>query len=203
MAWTKADILNQALRHLGITEFIQNPDSITDTHANILRGFYDDQVRTHLEIHDWSFARTYYSLGVPTGEESPHAHMPYIYQRPPACMTFRSIYSEVKDVRIPWIVGLDPVSSQQRIYTTIPEAVGVYTLDVKELLSVWSYSFGGMIAAIMAYHYSGVRAPKKSKFIAQIYADARKNCFTHSAAEQGDMENLNDFHTSAYESVRG
>lgn len=206
MPWTRVDVFNQALRHLGITEFVQDPDSTIDVHANFLRGFFEEQVRTHLEGGDWAFARSYYTLAEPSDEESPFADLPYIYQEPPKCLVFRSVTdATIKlDHRYPWLGGVTEGTEtpQRRIYTSLDDAIGVYTLDVLEHLGVWPYSFGGMIAAIMAYHYSGVRAPKKAAQILKIYEMERTEAKRVSARMQGDLAHDQTFHTPDYVAIR-
>ena len=60
-----------------------------------------------------------------------------------------------------------------------------------------------MISSRLAFEYSGVRAPKKAEFLANLYKDALASAKMVSASQQGDLENLDSFNTSAYESARG
>ena len=95
MAYSKIDIFNMALNHLGVSAPIATNSMNKDSRAIILNNFYETARDELLKAFDWGFANTYKDLTLST-ETSPNPKYPYVYDCPNDCISARAIIDTIK-----------------------------------------------------------------------------------------------------------
>lgn len=123
-------IVNQALSHIGVTNFIRDINADETPQASLARLHYDDAVRTVLEAFPWLFATKYADLELIDGaEDDPvNGDWTYSYRLPDDCVTARRLVDEAikrapTATPIEFRVGSD--DDGDLLYTDRSEADGV------------------------------------------------------------------------------
>lgn len=92
MGYTKEEIFNITLNHLGINAIVQNTNEVNPK-ITALNNYYDMALEQVMKDYDWNFLNSFKVL-TPTLEESPNPKYLYAYDYPNDCIAVRSIYGE-------------------------------------------------------------------------------------------------------------
>lgn len=133
MAYTKTEICNMALGHLGVQAVIANLDTDQSAEARALRVFYELARVKSLEDKDWGFARRYATLNLVA--ETPNINFNYSYRYPSNALVIRRILSGLRNdhrnSRVSYDISSD--STGKLILTDMEQAQIIYTYNVDNL----------------------------------------------------------------------
>jgi hypothetical protein len=148
MAFTKEDIGNLALSHLGEAR-INNFEEQSEE-AKECKLWYDACRLETLEAHDWNFARTRSTLET-HNEAATTGVWCFRYKYPNTAIFFRRLqhpYSQ-QSKKVPFIVELAPVALDRSIQTNLDSAIGIYTVDQSNV-ALFSPKFVTSLSHLMA-----------------------------------------------------
>lgn len=129
MAFTKEQLCNLALGHLGVTKFIVDLAAETgrSNEATVMNLYYDPAVEFVLEDYPWPELTKYVTLGLV--EADPNDDWLYSYRYPSDCIFARRISTSIGRVDPnppPFETGVD--DQGRLIYTDTADAILEYTL---------------------------------------------------------------------------
>lgn len=157
MNYTKAKILNMALKNLGVTVGVQNSEQ-TDRNTSVLNEFYEIAKEKVLSDYDWSFASSYRKLSL-TLNKSSNPRFLFEYDYPNNCAAIREIISENPGERIEFEVSSN--ENSQRVILTNKENAGIrYTKLIEEeayLTPEFAFAFSWYLAFLSAKAITGAR----------------------------------------------
>lgn len=169
MAFTKEDIGNMALSHLGEAR-INNFEEKSEE-AKECALWYDACRIETLEAHNWPFARVRKAL-VTHNEAPPDGVWGYRYQYPTQCAKVRWVvhpYSR-KYKRVPYQIELAPEALDKSILTDLESAHVVYTLNLTNV-SLFDVQYitamSHLMAARMAKALNGTEKDQRLQY--QLY----------------------------------
>ena len=161
MAVSKSDMMNLAMRYLGITnQTISDPDDPSDPFAVRFSDWWAMYIPKELEGYDWRFARSSTALNLADDTiESPFDDLTYAYIYPPGCLVPRYIPGNTVDENVPYEVGVQgtPQNMVRYIYTAKASAKLIHTVDMQYDYALFPYSFGVMIAGRFALEYGATK----------------------------------------------
>lgn len=197
----KVDIFNRTLIKSQVTFKVNDPNENTPE-ARDCASIYDPKREALLELADWSFARTKYTLSL-TGAAAPGWE--YEYHYPQGVRVIRGIVRATKyDPKIPFTTGStynEVTNAQSRvIWTDQPGAAILATRDVK-LPSLFPGLFVEALTSLMAAEYSAIRAKdyKLSQKNMQEFQWWMNQAITAGELEAQDVEEpVADWITKAY-----
>lgn len=130
--WSKTEICNLSLAHIGHGETIANIDTEKSAAAYACKQFYEITRQLTLRGYPWPFARTQAALGLV--EEDPTTEWAYSYQYPSDCILASRILpglrTETQGDEVAFLINY--TSSGKLIYTDASEAILEYTKNVED-----------------------------------------------------------------------
>lgn len=150
--FTKTNICNMALAHLGSSSTIANIDEASEE-ARACKLFYDVALFKTLRSFAWPFAQKYLSLAEVS--ENPNSDWSFAYAYPNDCLDFQRIVNasrvQTAESLIEWEIGQG--SGGLLIFTDEPDAIGKYTAKAEnpslypsDFVVAQSYLLSSMIA---------------------------------------------------------
>lgn len=132
MGYTRTEIANFALSHIGTGKQISDLDTESSNEAKLCRRFYEISRDSTLKDFQWGFATQYADLALVS--ENPTIEWNYSYRYPSDCVLVRRILSgirnETRQSRVSFKITRD--SSGRLIYTDEQSACVEYTQRVTD-----------------------------------------------------------------------
>jgi hypothetical protein len=131
-AYSKTQIANQAISHIGIGKEIANVDTENSQEATACRRFFDIAREATLRDAPWPFAAKRATLALV--EEDPNDEWGFKYRYPTDCLFFKRILSgdrnDTPDSRVAYKIEYE--ADGQVIYCDEEDAECEYTVDVSD-----------------------------------------------------------------------
>lgn len=179
MAFSKTEIFNLALTHLGVSAPLQNSNE-HDPRAFVLNNLYSVSRDTILEAHEWSFANAFKVLPVSLSK-SPNPLFDYAFNYPADCIVPRAVINphDGKEKKIETAIDND---DQKIILTQWNPCILRYTKRI-ENTSLFSSGFVSALAYLLAANaaQSIVGSMDKKNSCLQDYQIALKFAITMDA----------------------
>jgi len=148
MSFSKVDIYNMALSHLGVGSEVASTTEQSEE-ARACNRFYDVARQQTLRSSPWPFATKIAALGLV--QEDPNEEWAYSYQYPSDCLRVRRILSGIRndapENRIPYRIAYGTAGAV--LFTDREEAEIEYTVDVTEE-NRFSADFVNMLSLLLA-----------------------------------------------------
>jgi hypothetical protein len=169
MAFTKEDIGNMALSHLGDAR-INNFEEVS-AEAKECALWYDICRMEALEALNWNFARSRQALSVHS-EAAPECTWSFRYKLPVKYLKMRWMENPFgrSKKRIPFEIELAPVDGTRTILTNLEEATAVYTRDQTNVATFspkFITALSHLMAARMAKGLNGTDKDQRAQY--QLY----------------------------------
>lgn len=155
MAWSKIDIWNMALSHLGVKQKVTSETEDSDE-AEACRTFYDLALEEVLREFPWSFGRKTADLALI--RENPNTLWTYEYRYPSDCLFLLRLVATTSGwedrALIPFHLSTD--SSGRVIWTNVKNAVAEYTMRVDNPVLFTAHfvrTLSYRLAALMAMRF--------------------------------------------------
>lgn len=198
MSFSKTQICNLALGHLGSQRTIANFDSDRTPEAVACRQFYDLCRHVVLKARQWPFARSFGAL-VPQATD-PTDEWAYSYNLPADCLVPRRILKGRNlrdDEQYPYLITKG--TAGKLIYCDVDEAEIEYTVDVTDP-SLFDSDFVMALSYLLAAHISPIILAgdfiKGKQAMMALYSNALGEATANAFNEQNpDVEADSEFIT--------
>ncbi len=186
MAYTKVDIGNMALSHLGEARI--NSFSEQSEEAQECSLWYDVCRQEMIEASEWTFARTRVTLEL-HNEAATDGLFCYRYKWPVGQVYLRRLQHPFsrQSKKVPFMVELAPIAGDMSIQTDLEDAIGVFSVDQTNaalFTPKFVTALSHLMAARMAVALTGKESHQRNQY--QLY-----QIFLSSARASDANQNAN------------